>query len=124
MRDVICQSSWRAWAREVSCKRTQAEDLTIIPPNMKSNILTTALRQYMIELTFVYNLHPPCHVTLQPENDETPSMVTEQVFVQEGQTVVLSNASVYVTDLDTPASRLVFTLHIPPSHGEFYVTFN
>ena len=50
-------------------------------------------------------------------NDESPELVAEQVFVPEGQAVTVSNASVYVVDLDTKPRDLVMTVVTPPTHG-------
>ena len=51
-------------------------------------------------------------------NDEAPELVAEQVFVPEGQAVTVSNASVYVVDLDTKPRDLVMTVVTPPTHGK------
>ena len=51
-------------------------------------------------------------------NDEAPLIVTEQLFVQEGRVVALTNASMYVVDIDTSPDDLIFTLDVPPVFGE------
>lgn len=51
-------------------------------------------------------------------NDEPPIMATEQLFVKEGQAVSLTNASVYVMDLDTEPQDLQLVLILPPSSGK------
>ena len=51
-------------------------------------------------------------------NDEPPYIVTEQLFVKEGQAVTLTNASMYVVDLDTVPVDLMLTLRLPPVSGE------
>lgn len=53
----------------------------------------------------------------QPVNDEPPHIVTEQLFVKEGQAVTLTNASMYVVDLDTDPEDLILTLRLPPTSG-------
>lgn len=45
-------------------------------------------------------------------------MITEQLFVQDGQeVVVVTNTSVFITDLDTPPSQLIITVGSSPEHG-------
>lgn len=44
-------------------------------------------------------------------------MVTEQLFVQEGHEVAVTNASVFITDLDTPPEQLKITVEAAPEHG-------
>ena len=56
-------------------------------------------------------------------NDEPPYIVTEQLFVKEGQAVTLTNASMYVVDLDTVPVDLMLTLRLPPVSGEFYCSY-
>lgn len=51
-------------------------------------------------------------------NDEPPYIVTEQLFVKEGQAITLTNASMYVVDLDTVPENLMLTLRLPPVSGE------
>ena len=58
---------------------------------------------------------------LQPVNDEPPYIVTEQLFVKEGQAVTLTNASMYVVDLDTLPEDLMLTLRLPPVSGELNI---
>ena len=52
-------------------------------------------------------------------NDEQPVLVTEQVFCQEGQGVLVNNASIYVVDIDSLAEDLIFTLTSRPQIGEW-----
>ncbi|ESO99609.1 hypothetical protein LOTGIDRAFT_173674 [Lottia gigantea] len=65
------------------------------------------------------NTSPPkrLNFTILLINDEPPEIITEQLFVQEGRFVTLTNASMFVLDIDTVPEDLVFTLDIPPSHG-------
>ena len=53
----------------------------------------------------------------QGVNDEKPITVVEQIFVQEGQRVVIGNSSIFITDLDTAASNLSIAIATPPEHG-------
>ena len=55
---------------------------------------------------------------LQPVNDEAPSIITEQLFVQEGHQVAVTNTSVFITDLDTIVSDLMITVESAPEHGK------
>ncbi|XP_076458587.1 LOW QUALITY PROTEIN: extracellular matrix organizing protein FRAS1-like [Babylonia areolata] len=55
--------------------------------------------------------------TIVPVNDEAPHIVTEQLFVKEGQAITLTNASMYVLDLDTAPEDLTMTLRLPPTSG-------
>ncbi|XP_053388167.1 extracellular matrix organizing protein FRAS1-like isoform X2 [Mercenaria mercenaria] len=57
------------------------------------------------------------NITIKLVNDEAPKVVTEQVFVQEGQQILVTNASVYITDLDTPNDQILISLQMPPEHG-------
>lgn len=50
-------------------------------------------------------------------NDEAPSVVTEQLFVQEGHEVTVTNTSVFITDLDTAPEQLMITVEAAPEHG-------
>ena len=42
------------------------------------------------------------------------------MFVKEGQAVTVTNASVYVTDIDTKPGALTLTIVTPPTHGKYY----
>jgi len=53
----------------------------------------------------------------QGVNDEKPITVVEQIFVQEGQRVVIGNSSIFITDLDTAAINLSIAIATPPEHG-------
>ncbi|WAQ95604.1 FRAS1-like protein [Mya arenaria] len=57
------------------------------------------------------NRSPPSrlNISIQGVNDEKPDIVVEQVFVQEGQRVVITNNSVFITDLDTAPSNITLT---------------
>ncbi|XP_048248290.1 extracellular matrix organizing protein FRAS1-like isoform X2 [Haliotis rufescens] len=61
------------------------------------------------------------NISITLVNDEQPHIITEQLFVQEGKAVTLTNASMYVIDIDTAPEDLFFTLQIPPSHGALRV---
>lgn len=50
-------------------------------------------------------------------NDEPPHLVTEQLFVKEGQAVTLTNASMYIVDLDSTPEDLTMSLLVPPTSG-------
>ncbi|VDI42839.1 Hypothetical predicted protein [Mytilus galloprovincialis] len=50
-------------------------------------------------------------------NDEEPLLVTEQLFVQEHQAVVVTNSSLYVIDIDTHPDQLLLTVKVSPQHG-------
>ncbi|XP_052791092.1 extracellular matrix organizing protein FRAS1-like isoform X2 [Mya arenaria] len=65
------------------------------------------------------NRSPPSrlNISIQGVNDEKPDIVVEQVFVQEGQRVVITNNSVFITDLDTAPSNITLTVAAPPEHG-------
>ncbi|KAL5018410.1 hypothetical protein ScPMuIL_004132 [Solemya velum] len=57
------------------------------------------------------------NITILAVNDEPPLIVTEQLFVQENGAVLLTNASLYVIDIDSDDTDLIFTLETPPSYG-------
>ncbi|XP_041363241.1 extracellular matrix organizing protein FRAS1-like isoform X2 [Gigantopelta aegis] len=65
------------------------------------------------------NDSPPqrLNISIVLVNDEPPHMITEQLFVSEGKSVLLTNASMYVVDLDTQPADLLFTLTLPPTQG-------
>ena len=44
--------------------------------------------------------------------------MTETLFVREGQQVLLTNASLYVLDLDTQPTELSLTLTSEPTNGQ------
>ena len=58
-------------------------------------------------------------ICLQPVNDEPPKVITEQIFVHEGQTVFITNASIYVVDMDTPPTDLVVMISSAPTNGMY-----
>lgn len=49
--------------------------------------------------------------------------MTEQVFVQEGQQILVTNSSVYITDLDTPNAQISINLQMPPEHGNLFTAY-
>ena len=53
----------------------------------------------------------------QLTNDEEPSLITTQLFLPEGEGIVVSNVTVYVSDLDTPNEDLIFSITQYPSFG-------
>ncbi|XP_069123568.1 extracellular matrix organizing protein FRAS1-like [Argopecten irradians] len=57
------------------------------------------------------------NISIQLINDEAPMVMTEQIFVRENFNVLVTNASLYVVDLDTPADDLIFTVDTIPQHG-------
>ncbi len=56
-------------------------------------------------------------IYLQLANDEEPELITTQLFLPEGEGVVVSNVSLFVSDLDTPDEDLIFTITQYPSFG-------
>ena len=56
-------------------------------------------------------------------NDEPPVVVLEQLFVQEGQSVTLTNTSIVIPDLDTGPGSISCVLETPPEHGQFFSSF-
>ncbi|KAL3876627.1 hypothetical protein ACJMK2_034445 [Sinanodonta woodiana] len=57
------------------------------------------------------------NITIQVINDEPPLMVTEQVFAREGHAVTVTNASIYILDIDSHPEDLALTLKTAPMHG-------
>ncbi|XP_033757797.1 extracellular matrix protein FRAS1-like [Pecten maximus] len=57
------------------------------------------------------------NITIHLVNDEAPMVMTEQIFVRENFNVLVTNASLYVVDIDTSADDLIFTLDTAPQHG-------
>lgn len=41
----------------------------------------------------------------------------EQFAVEEGQGTVITNVTLYASDLDTPSNELTFEVVAPPTHG-------
>ncbi|OQV15527.1 Extracellular matrix protein FRAS1 [Hypsibius exemplaris] len=58
------------------------------------------------------------NITILPVNDEPPVVQTEPLYVPQGESQDVKNITLYVTDMDTPPSELVFTLSRQPNHGE------
>ncbi|GFO33130.1 extracellular matrix protein fras1-like [Plakobranchus ocellatus] len=58
------------------------------------------------------------NISISLVNDEAPHIVSEQIYTQEGGAVTLTNASLYVTDLDTSPEELTFTLTKLPDNGQ------
>ncbi|XP_062470145.1 extracellular matrix organizing protein FRAS1 [Pezoporus occidentalis] len=56
------------------------------------------------------------NITIQRQNDEPPKMVLEPVRVDKGS-VVITNASLNLQDLDTQNSELVIMVSRSPEHG-------
>ena len=55
-------------------------------------------------------------------NDEAPVIVADTLFVMEGETVPITNSSIYVNDIDTEfdgsaADVHTFTVMTPPREG-------
>ncbi|KAH3869870.1 hypothetical protein DPMN_033043, partial [Dreissena polymorpha] len=65
------------------------------------------------------NRSPPyrLNISIEGVNDEPPVVVLEQLFVQEGQSVTLTNTSIFITDLDTGPGNISLVLGTPPEHG-------
>lgn len=57
-------------------------------------------------------------VVIQPINDEHPEVETGILFCSENAGVAITNLTVRVIDLDTPAEQLLFTLTSQPQYGE------
>nr|XP_014434426.2 LOW QUALITY PROTEIN: extracellular matrix protein FRAS1 [Pelodiscus sinensis] len=57
------------------------------------------------------------NITIQQRNDEAPKMTLAPVSVGSHSGAVVSNASLSLQDLDTPAERLVFVVTKSPDHG-------
>lgn len=53
----------------------------------------------------------------QLNNDEEPVIFMEQLLVEEGQGVKITNVTLYASDLDTPSDQLTFEVVAPPTHG-------
>lgn len=54
----------------------------------------------------------------QPTNDESPVILGDQVVLEKGQTVVVKNGSLFISDSDTEPEDLQVKIEQPPSHGE------
>ncbi|XP_067933161.1 extracellular matrix organizing protein FRAS1-like [Watersipora subatra] len=62
------------------------------------------------------------NITILPKNDERPIIIADTIFVMEGDTVPITNSSLYVTDIDTEfdgsdANQHTFTVITPPREG-------
>ncbi|XP_031463336.1 extracellular matrix protein FRAS1 [Phasianus colchicus] len=57
------------------------------------------------------------NITIKRRNDEPPKMVLEPVRVHESSSVVVTNASLNLQDLDTQNSELVIVVTKSPEHG-------
>uniref|UniRef100_A0A803XZT8 Calx-beta domain-containing protein n=1 Tax=Meleagris gallopavo TaxID=9103 RepID=A0A803XZT8_MELGA len=57
------------------------------------------------------------NITIQRRNDEPPKMVLEPVRVHESSSVVVTNSSLNLQDLDTQNSELVIVVTKSPEHG-------
>ncbi|XP_077999737.1 extracellular matrix organizing protein FRAS1-like [Glandiceps talaboti] len=58
------------------------------------------------------------NITIQLLNDEEPVIQKEQLYCGEGEAVIITNVTLYVTDMDTNTEDLLFTLTQPPAHGQ------
>ncbi|XP_035826399.1 extracellular matrix protein FRAS1 [Aplysia californica] len=58
------------------------------------------------------------NISIKLLNDEAPQIITEQLFAREGRGVTLTNASMYVVDLDSQPQDLMFTLTTSPANGQ------
>lgn len=56
--------------------------------------------------------------SVQRRNDEPPKMVLEPVRVHESSSVVVTNSSLNLQDLDTQNSELVIVVTKSPEHGK------
>ncbi|OXB58880.1 hypothetical protein ASZ78_012724 [Callipepla squamata] len=57
------------------------------------------------------------NISIQRRNDEPPKMVLEPVRVHESSSVVVTNASLNLRDMDTQNSELVIVVTKSPEHG-------
>ncbi|KAG7168269.1 Extracellular matrix protein FRAS1-like, partial [Homarus americanus] len=60
------------------------------------------------------------NITIQPTNDESPVILGEQVVVEKGQTVVIRNQSLFISDTDTEPEDLIVKIEQPPSRGSLH----
>ncbi|XP_070544831.1 extracellular matrix organizing protein FRAS1-like [Ptychodera flava] len=58
------------------------------------------------------------NISIQLVNDEPPLIIKEQLYCDEGGAAVVTNVTLYVTDLDTSEEDLLFTLSAAPNHGQ------
>lgn len=60
------------------------------------------------------------NITIQPVNDESPVILGEQVILEQGQTIVIRNQSLFISDTDTEPEDLIITIQQSPSHGSVH----
>ncbi|XP_076043694.1 extracellular matrix organizing protein FRAS1-like [Oratosquilla oratoria] len=60
------------------------------------------------------------NITIEPMNDEAPVILGEQVVVDQGQTVIIRNVSLFISDADTEPENLIITVQQPPAHGSIH----
>ena len=53
-------------------------------------------------------------------NDESPVILGEQVSVARGETVIIQNVSLFISDLDTEPQNLLITIEQAPEHGNLH----
>ena len=69
-------------------------------------------------LFILYLFHIFYFSCFQAVNDESPVVLGEQVVVEKGQTVVLQNESLSISDADSGAENLIISVEQVPQHGE------
>ncbi|PIK53992.1 hypothetical protein BSL78_09129, partial [Apostichopus japonicus] len=74
---------------------------------------------FLFHVTDGVNNSPPqiFNISIRLNNDEEPVIFMEQLLVEEGQGVVITNVTLYASDLDTPSDQLTFEVVAPPTHG-------
>ncbi|KAK7080023.1 Extracellular matrix protein fras1 [Halocaridina rubra] len=68
------------------------------------------------------NLSPTLriNITIRPKNDESPIILGEQVVLEQGQTVIINNQSLFISDVDTSSAELVINIAQSPLHGSVH----
>ncbi|XP_064121126.1 extracellular matrix organizing protein FRAS1-like isoform X1 [Macrobrachium nipponense] len=60
------------------------------------------------------------NISIQPKNDESPVILGEQVVLEQGKTVVITNQSLFISDSDTDNEQLIIKVVQPPVHGSIH----
>ncbi|XP_069157214.1 extracellular matrix organizing protein FRAS1 [Procambarus clarkii] len=60
------------------------------------------------------------NITIQLINDESPVILGEQVVIEKGQTAVIRNQSLFISDADTQPKDLIVKIEQSPNHGSLH----
>lgn len=57
-------------------------------------------------------------ITIKPVNDEEPDVMLNDIFVEEGGSMIIDQSTVDAVDMDIPKEHISLSISQPPEHGD------